>query len=127
MSKFTKDHLSEFVSFFFDNFFAARMDYHVPFLHIIFCCIPLDFVGYENAFPVMPTLPLLAGDLCFFASSPALPLWYINLPLFTSTINIEQLVRNKTDFLLVLLFHTPSREDRTRIVPLFFLLNLMKC
>ena len=43
----------------------------------------------------MPTLPLLAGDLRFFASSPALPLWYINLPLFTSTINIEYLVKNK--------------------------------
>ena len=48
---------------------------------------------------VMPTLPHLAGDLCFFASSPALPLWYINLPLFTSTINIEYLVKNKTDSL----------------------------
>ena len=46
---------------------------------------------------VMPTVPLLAGDLRFFASSPALPLWYINLPLFTSTINIEYLVKNKTD------------------------------
>ena len=41
----------------------------------------------------MPTLPLLAGDLRFFASSPALPLWYINLPLFTFTINIEYLVK----------------------------------
>ena len=47
--------------------------------------------------PLMPILPLLAGDLCFFASSPALPLRYINLPLFTSTINIEYLVKNKTD------------------------------
>ena len=46
---------------------------------------------------VMPTLPLLAGDLRFFASSPALPLWYINLPLFMSTVNIENLVKNKTD------------------------------
>jgi len=46
---------------------------------------------------VMPTLPLLAGDLRSFAPSPALPLWYINLPLFTSTINIEYLVKNKTD------------------------------
>ena len=46
---------------------------------------------------VTPTLPLLAGDLCFLASSPALLLWYINLPLFTSTINIEYLVKNKTD------------------------------
>ena len=46
---------------------------------------------------VMPTLPLLAGDLRFFAASPALPLWYINLPLFTSTINIEYLVKDKTD------------------------------
>ena len=33
----------------------------------------------------------------FVASSPALPLWYITLPLFTSTINIEYLVKNKTD------------------------------
>ena len=48
-------------------------------------------------YAVMPTLPLLAGDLRFFASSPALPLWYITLPLFTSTINIEYLVKNKTD------------------------------
>ena len=47
--------------------------------------------------PVMPTLPLLAEDLRFFASSPALPLWYINLLLFTSTVNIEYLVKNKTD------------------------------
>ena len=46
---------------------------------------------------VMPTLPLLAGDLRFFALSPVLPLWYINLPVFTSTINIEYLVKNKTD------------------------------
>ena len=46
---------------------------------------------------VMSTFPLLAGDLRFFVSSPALPLWYINLPLFTSTINIEYLVKNKTD------------------------------
>ena len=46
---------------------------------------------------VMPTLPLLAGDLRFFASSPTLPLWYINLLLFTSTINIEYLVKNETD------------------------------
>ena len=38
----------------------------------------------------------------FFASPPA-------LPLFTSTINIEHLVRNKTDFLLVFLCHTPTR------------------
>ena len=51
----------------------------------------------DRTIPVMPTLPLLAGDLRFFASSPALPLWYINLPLFTSTINIEYLVKNKTD------------------------------
>ena len=48
-------------------------------------------------YAVMPTLPLLAGDLRFFASSPALSLWYINLLLFTSTINIEYLVKNKTD------------------------------
>ena len=45
----------------------------------------------------MPTLPLLAGDLRFFASSPALPFWYINLPLYKSTINIEYLVKNKTN------------------------------
>ena len=31
------------------------------------------------------TLPLLAGDLRSFVSSPALLLWYLNLPLFTST------------------------------------------
>ena len=43
---FAKDHLSEFVSVFFkENLFAVHMDYHVPFLRIIFCCIPLDFVG----------------------------------------------------------------------------------
>ena len=48
-------------------------------------------------YAVMPTLLFLAGDLRFFASSPALPLWYINLLLFTSTINIEYLVKNKTD------------------------------
>ena len=41
---------------------------------------------------VMPTLPLLAGDLRFFALSPALPLWYINLPLFKSTTNIEYVI-----------------------------------
>ena len=51
----------------------------------------------HNSSPVMPTLPLLVGDLRFFASSPALPLRYINLPLVTSTINIEYLVKNKTD------------------------------
>ena len=59
---------------------------------------PRDEVRKEEGWAVMPTLPLLAGDLRFFASSPALPLWYINLPLFTSTINIEYLVKNKTDF-----------------------------
>ena len=52
-------------------------------------------------YSVMPTLPLLAGDLSFFASSPALPLWYINLPLFTSTINIEYLAKNKTDLKII--------------------------
>ena len=46
---------------------------------------------------LMPTLPLLAEDLRSFSLSPALPLSYINLPLFTSTINIEYLVKNKTD------------------------------
>ena len=45
---------------------------------------------------VIPTLPLLVGDLRFFALSPALPLWYINLPLFTSTINIEYLVEKQS-------------------------------
>ena len=39
----------------------------------------------------------LAGDLRFFASSPTLPLLYINLLLFTSTINVEYLVKNETD------------------------------
>ena len=46
----------------------------------------------------MPTLPLLAGDLRFFASFPALPLWYINLLVVNPTINIEYLVKNKTNF-----------------------------
>jgi len=57
---------------------------------------PVLFYIISELMPVMPTLPLLAGDLRFFASSPALLLWYINLPLFTSTINIEYLVKNKT-------------------------------
>ena len=43
-----------------------------------------------NPTAVMPTLPLSAGDLRVFASSPA-------LPLFTSTINIDYLVKNITD------------------------------
>ena len=56
-SKFTKDHLLEFVLVFFNIFFAARMDYHVPFLRIIFCSVPLDFSGPrecvpKNAFPL---------------------------------------------------------------------------
>ena len=42
----------------------------------------------------MPTLPLLAGDLCFLASSPSLLLWYLDLLLFTSTINIVSRVGN---------------------------------
>ena len=54
-----------------------------------------------NTFTVMPTLPLLAGELCFFSSSPALPLWYINVPLFTCTLNIEYLVKSETDFVCV--------------------------
>ena len=33
--------------------------------------------------------PAFNGELRFFASSPDLPLWYLNLQLFTSTINIE--------------------------------------
>ena len=49
----------------------------------------------------MPILPLLEEDLRFFALSPALPLWYINLPLFMSTINIKYLVKNKTDLVSV--------------------------
>ena len=53
--------------------------------------------GKQNSEAVMPTLLLLAGDLRFCASFPILPLWYINLPLFTSTVNIEYLVKNKTD------------------------------
>ena len=44
-----------------------------------------------NPTAVMPTLPLSAGDLRVFASSPALPLF------FTSTINIDYLVKNITD------------------------------
>ena len=40
--------------------------------------------------------PAYGGRLTLFASSPALPLWYINLPLFTFTGNIECLVKNKT-------------------------------
>ena len=55
----------------------------------------------NNTKPVMPTLPLLARDLHFFASSPTLLLWYINLPLFTSTINMEYLVKTKTDLFAV--------------------------
>ena len=43
-----------------------------------------------NPTAVMPTLPLSAGDLRVFASSPA-------LPLFTSTINIDYSVKNITD------------------------------
>ena len=46
-SKFMKDHLSEFVLVVFVFVFF----YHEPFLRIIFCCIPLDFVGLENASP----------------------------------------------------------------------------
>ena len=61
----------------------------------------LNMLKYYNVIhissPVMPTLPLLAGDLRFFALSPALRLCYINLPLVTSTINTEYLVKNKTD------------------------------
>ena len=38
--------------------------------------------------------PAFAGDLRFLASSPALPLWYLNLPLFASTINIVSRVGN---------------------------------
>ena len=59
------------------------------------CLEKYDLLGISLA--VMPTLPLLAGDLRSFSSSPTLPLCYINLPLFTSTINIEYLVKNKTD------------------------------
>ena len=61
----------------------------------------LNILKYHNVIrissPVMPTLPLLVGDLRFFALSPTLLLCYINLPLFTSPINIEYLVKNKTD------------------------------
>ena len=36
----------------FSIFFSPRgMDYHAPFLRIIFCSLPLDFLGLENAFP----------------------------------------------------------------------------
>ena len=63
------------------------------------CIMTIEaFVACKRMPPaVIPTLSLLAGDLRFFASSPALLLWYINLPLFTSTINIEYLAKNKTD------------------------------
>ena len=49
--------------------------------------------------PVMPTLPLLAGDLRFFASSPAPPALVHKSPSFYvhHKINIEYLVKNKTD------------------------------
>ena len=48
---------------------------------------------------VMPTLPLLAGDLRFFASSPAPPALVHKSPSFYvhHKINIEYLVKNKTD------------------------------
>ena len=68
-------------------------------------------LSHEEMLPAiaeMPTLPLLAGDLRFFASSPALPLCYRNLPLVTSTINIEYQIKDKTDFRLVFLCHTPT-------------------
>ena len=49
----------------------------------------LNNYGHINLpFTEMPTLPLLAGDLLFFASSPTLPLRYLTFLLFTSTINI---------------------------------------
>ena len=50
-SNFTKDHLSEFVSLFFENVFTMCMDYYPPFLGIIFGCVPLDIVNLKNAFP----------------------------------------------------------------------------
>ena len=53
----------------------------------------LPFISDANS----PAFGERETDLPFFASSPSLPLWYINLPLFTSTINIEYLVKNKTD------------------------------
>ena len=58
--------------------------FNVPYItHDIHCSM-----HHKCPNPVMPTLLLLAGDLRFFVSSPALPLWYINLPLFTSTIKL---------------------------------------
>ena len=78
---------------------SAHLD-HDKLLSPVFlplnCRARFSEIGLKS---VMPTLLLLARDLCFFASSPALALWYINLPLFTSTINIEYLVKNKTDLL----------------------------
>ena len=52
---------------------------------------------YPQLKPSDANSPAFGGRLALFASSPALPLRYINLPLVTSTINIEYLVKNKTD------------------------------
>ena len=51
--------------------------------------VPAQYREYKHFPSEMLTLPLLTGDLRSFASTPALLLWYINLPLFTSTINIS--------------------------------------
>ena len=59
-----------------------------------YCCVRTDDDNVL-ANTVMPTLLLLAGNLRFFALSSALPLWYINLSLFMSTIKVK--VKKKTD------------------------------
>ena len=41
--------------------------------------------------------PAFGGRLTLFCLVSRSPIWYIHLPLFTSTINIEYLVKNKTD------------------------------
>ena len=74
----------------------------------------------------MPTLLLLAGVLRSFASCPALPLWYINFLLFTSTINIEYLVKIKQTSSLSFCVMLPL-DKIDKIVPFFFPLNLLKC
>ena len=72
----------------------------------------------------MPTFPLLVGDLHFFASSSALPLWYINLPLFWST-NIKQTspVSQIGDFYSVCAIQTFQVSHIYREVPTFLLFS----
>ena len=68
-----------------------------------------------RVFPSSPTLLL--------SRSPALPLSRINLPLFTSIVNMEYLVKNKTDFLLIYSVFVSQSHKRELC---FFPLNLMK-